>query len=263
MESAHVLAADTFGLDTAHSPFHLSRVMRKAKLTAPPALTTLLIAAAALTGILGRHDHLSIQSLTPMKSILTLVQACVVTSATIMAAETATQTSSTLPPPVTEQRVVELKQLRFGMFVCWSFSTFSGKEWTPGITNLDLFHPTGCDVEQWVKTAKAAEMGYILFFTYPIVPPHQGGAMWFYSLPRHDQSCLPAEKIYADYLGAAKFGNLFSLDVGPDYAGKLRKIDVQTLRKVGQYIRGELKPIALCSTIPATILRCRWLKRSD
>jgi hypothetical protein len=49
IESARVLGADTFGLDTAHSPFHLSRVMRKAKLTAPPALTTLPIATAALT----------------------------------------------------------------------------------------------------------------------------------------------------------------------------------------------------------------------
>lgn len=342
-----------------------------------------------------------------MKSNLALLHACLAVSATLMAADPATRTSQALPPPVTEQRVAELKQLRFGMFVCWSFSTFSGKEWTPGVTNLDLFHPSGCDVEQWVKTAKAAEMGYILFlakhhdgfclwdtkttdrkvtrsvlgrdvlrelrqacdkhgiklalyfsegewawpdppdgkrrnnggnnpqmkkaqlkellteygpieyiwfdyavgdgglshadtvqfvkalqpncfvgfnngdqegadirlgemgrpgalddhaaagphmdkkagssyrlaeFTYPIVPPHQGGAMWFYSLPRHDQLCLPAEKLYADYLGAAKYGNLFALDVGPDYQGKLREVDVQTLRKVGQYIRGEIKP---------------------
>ena len=50
-----------------------------------------------------------------------------------------------------------------------------------------------------------------------------------------------AEKIYRDYLGAVKYGNIFSLDVGPNYEGKLREIDVKTLRKVGQYIRGELK----------------------
>jgi alpha-L-fucosidase len=311
------------------------------------------------------------------------------------------------PPPVSDARVHELQNLRWGMFVCWSFSTFSGQEWTPGVTNLDLFHPTGCDPEQWVKTAKEAQMGYLLFltkhhdgfclwdtkttdrkvtktalgrdvlrevraacdrhgiklalyfsedewawpnkpdgtryqanggyhpelkraqlrelltgygpieylwfdhaigdggvshadtaafckalqpdcfvgfnhgppagdirlgelghpapladeagagfnaghmkgyagyrlaeFTYPIQPAHQGGAMWFYSLPRHDQLCLPAEKLYADYLGAVKYGNVFALDVGPDYAGKLREIDVQTLRKVGQYVRGEIK----------------------
>jgi alpha-L-fucosidase len=79
-------------------------------------------------------------------------------------------------------------------------------------------------------------------FTYPILPPHSGGAVWFYSLPQHDQLCHSAEEIYADYLGAVKYGDLFSLDLGPDYAGRLRDIDVQTLRKVGQYIRGELKP---------------------
>lgn len=306
------------------------------------------------------------------------------------------------------RRTQELQNLRFGMFVCWSFSTFSGKEWTPGITNISLFNPSGCDTDQWAKTAKEAGMGYILFltkhhdgfclwdtkttdrkvtrtplgrdvlaelkkscdrhsiklalyfsegewawpdfpdgkarrnnggynpelkkaqlrelltgfgpieyiwfdyavgdgglshadtiayvkalqpgcfvgfnngdqegadirlgemgrpgpledqsaagphmdrpgvktyrlaeFTYPILPAHDGGAMWFYSLPKHDQLCLSAEKIYADYLGAKKYGNIFSLDVGPDYAGRLRDIDVRTLRTVGQYIRGELKP---------------------
>jgi alpha-L-fucosidase len=309
------------------------------------------------------------------------------------------------PPPVSDARVQELQNLRWGMFVCWSFSTFSGKEWTPGVTNVSLFKATGCDTEQWVKTAKEAQMGYILFltkhhdgfclwdtkttdrkvtksplgrdvlaelrkscdrngiklalyfsegdwswpgakdgrhggsgqdaarekaqltelltgygpieylwidhaagtgglshaefiahckalqpacfvgfnhgdqtgadirlgemgrpgplndhaaagphmkdtpsksyrlaeFTYPILPKHQGGAMWFYSLPRHDRLCLPAEKLYADYLGAVKYGNVFALDVGPNYAGKLRDVDVETLRKVGQYIRGEIK----------------------
>jgi len=309
-----------------------------------------------------------------------------------------------------ERRTQELQALRFGMFICWSFSTFSGKEWTPDVTDVALFDPSGCDTEQWVRTAKEAGMGYILFltkhhdgfclwdtgttdrkvtrsplgrdvlaelkkscdrhglklalyfsegewaspdfpdgrarrsgggydpelkqaqlrelltrygpieyiwfdhavgdgglshadtialvkslqpgcfvgfnngeqegadvrlgelgrpgplddqgtagphmdrpaaksyrlaeFTYPILPRHEGGAMWFYSLPKHDRLCLPAEKIYADYLGAVKHGNIFSLDVGPDYAGRLRAIDVQTLRKVGQYVRGEIEPPA-------------------
>jgi len=299
-----------------------------------------------------------------------------------------------------EARVDALKNLRFGMFICWSFSTFSGHEWTPGVTNIDLFAATNCDTDQWARTAKEAGMGYILFltkhhdgfclwdtqttdrkvthaplgrdvlaavrkscdkyglklalyfsegefqdnqlyhpggytpemkkaqlkelltqygpieyiwfdhaqtdgglshadtfafckslqpdcfvgfnhgdqkdadirlgemghpgpladisaagpnmkdtgknwrlaeFTYQILPPHQGGADWFYSLPKFDNLCQPAEKIYADYLGAVRFGNIFSLDVGPDYQGRLRDIDVKTLRQVGQYIRGEIK----------------------
>jgi len=52
--------------------------------------------------------------------------------------------------------------------------------------------------------------------------------MWFYSLPQATTgSCLPVEKIYDDYFGAVKYGNIFSIDVGPDYNGQLRKIDVE------------------------------------
>jgi alpha-L-fucosidase len=299
-------------------------------------------------------------------------------------------------------RANELKGLKWGMFVCWSFSTFSGKEWTPGVKDVAFFHPTGCDTDQWVRTAKEAGMGYLLLltkhhdgfclwdtkttdrkvtksplgkdvlaetrkscdkygvklaiyfsegewdwpskpdgtrfqgdggynpkmktaqlrelltqygaieyiwfdyavgdgglshaetvacchqfqpgtlvgfnhgaaageislrevgapgplgdhpaasynqaneakhpgyllaeFTYPILPPHEGSAMWFYSLPKHDSPCLPAEKLFQDYQGAVKHGNIFSLDVGPGYDGRLRPIDVETLRAVGSMI---------------------------
>lgn len=343
-------------------------------------------------------------------NILTILLATSMLLANIAAADPnqpAQNASPTAPPTVSEARVKELQNLRWGMFICWSFSTFSGKEWTPGVTNISLFNPTGCDTDQWVRTAKEAGMGYILFltkhhdgfclwdtqttdrkvtqsplgrdvladlkkscdkhgiklalyfsegewrqpgglddpatpapkkhnqggknaelkkaqlrelltgygpieyiwfdhaigtgglshaetlafckslqpdcfigfnhgdqtgadirlgemgrpgplndhaaagphmknapsqsyrlaeFTYPILPKHQGGANWFYSLPKHDQLSHPAEKIYADYLGAVKYGNVFALDVGPDYAGKLRDIDVKTLRQVGEMI---------------------------
>jgi alpha-L-fucosidase len=310
------------------------------------------------------------------------------------------QTNAAASIGMSEARVGALKNLRFGMFICWSLSTFSGKEWTPGVTNIDLFAAKHDDTDQWAKTAKEAAMGYIVFltkhhdgfclwatkttdrkvtkaplgrdvlaelhkscdkygiklalyfsegefkdnqlyhpggytpemkkaqlkelltqygpiefiwfdhaqgngglshgetvnwvksfqpdcfvgfnhgdqtgadirlgemghaapltdstgagvgalanekanhyllaeFTYPILPKHQGGADWFYSLPKFDKLCLPAEKIYADYLDAVKLGNIFSLDVGPDYNGRLREIDVKTLKQVGRYIRGE------------------------
>ncbi len=302
-----------------------------------------------------------------------------------------------------EVRAREVQNLKFGMFICWSFSTFSGKEWTPTKDkDASYFTATGADTDQWCQTAKAAGMNYILFltkhhdgfclwntattekkvtrsplgidvlaklrkscdkygiklalyfsegdwnwpgavdgkgwkegisrtpeikkaqlrelttkygpieffwmdhavgdgglshaetvqwterfqpncfigfnhgepagrlllremgrpgelsdatatvynkgdvsykgyrvaeFTYPILPPHKGGAMWFYSLPEHDQLSHPAEKIYGDYLGAVQHGNIFSIDVGPNYEGKLRDIDVATLKEVGEMIR--------------------------
>ena len=54
--------------------------------------------------------------------------------------------------------------------------------------------------------------------------------------PKHDNLCMPAETIYREYRDATRFGNIFSLDVGPNYEGKLRRIDVETLHKVGEMI---------------------------
>ena len=75
--------------------------------------------------------------------------------------------------------------------------------------------------------------------SYPILPKHKGGAAWFYSLPEHDDLRRSAEKLYKDYLGAVKYGNIFSIDVGPNYEGRLRDIDVKTLRQVGEMIKAE------------------------
>ena len=302
-----------------------------------------------------------------------------------------------------EIRAEQIKDMKFGMFICWSFSTFSGQEWTPTEgKDAAYFKATGCNTDQWCRVAKDAGMGYILFltkhhdgfclwntkttdkkvtnsplgidvlaklrkscdkygiklalyfsegdwtfpgaeyhksggtnpdikkaqleelltgygpiefiwfdhaqgdgglshdettewvyklqpncfsgynhgaasgrirlrergqpgelgdknasvygkeqedyngyfvaeFTYPILPAHQGGADWFYSLPEHDHLCHPAEKIVQDYLGAIKYGNIFSINIGPDYNGEIRDIDVETLAKAGRIIRGEEK----------------------
>jgi alpha-L-fucosidase len=37
-----------------------------------------------------------------------------------------------------------------------------------------------------------------------------------------------------------KYGNIFSINVGPDYQGRLRAIDVTTLRNVGEMIRNKV-----------------------
>lgn len=301
-------------------------------------------------------------------------------------------------------RAQEIKDMKFGMFICWSFSTFSGTEWTKTLDkDASYFKATGCNTDQWCKVAKAAGMNYILFltkhhdgfclwdtqttnkkvtnselgidvlaklrqscdkygiklafyfsegdwnwdgavdgggnggstginpemkkaqlkelctqygpieffwmdhaagtgglshkettefihqfqpncfigynhgeasgrlslrergkagkvgdasaskynkeaeanytaylvaeFTYPILPPHKGGADWFYSLPKHDGLCKSAESIYNDYKEAVKYENIFSINVGPNYEGKIREIDVETLQKVGKLIR--------------------------
>lgn len=99
----------------------------------------------------------------------------------------------------------------------------------------------GADGVTWVEHAGEHEKNYqgyrVAEFTYPILPAHEGGADWFYSLPKHDSLAYPASKIYNDYLEAVKYGNIFSLDIGPDYAGRIRDVDVTTLREVGRLIQ--------------------------
>jgi alpha-L-fucosidase len=330
-------------------------------------------------------------------AITVCLSALLATSLTACAAMPEIKTTPT-PPAV---RAKEMSDMKWGMFICWSFSTFSGREWTREPHGPEFFKATGNDTDQWCQTAKEAGMGYILFltkhhdgfclwdtkttdlkvtnsplkkdvvaelrkscdkygirlaiyfsegdwpmdrkkataieqaefkkaqlkelltqygpieyiwfdhaagtgglghadtvkwckqfqpncligfnhgekagdiqlgehgkpgpvgkktgvgadsgdstyanylvaeFTYPILPKggtRCGGADWFYSLPQHDDKCLPADKLYQDYLGAVKYGNIFSIDIGPNYAGKIRDIDVKTLREVGKMIRGE------------------------
>ncbi len=72
-------------------------------------------------------------------------------------------------------RTRQLQDLEWGMFVCWSFSTFSGQEWTPTRDkDASYFKATGCDTDQWCRTAKDAGMGYILF----LAKHHDGFCLW-------------------------------------------------------------------------------------
>lgn len=65
--------------------------------------------------------------------------------------------SLTVPAITTEKipddiRAQQIKEMEFGMFICWSFSTFSGYEWTRGVTDVSYFKATGCDTDQWYNS---------------------------------------------------------------------------------------------------------------
>ena len=78
-------------------------------------------------------------------------------------------------PMPDEQRAREIAQMKFGMFICWSFSTFSGQEWTPTLDkDASYFRATGCDTDQWCRVARDAGMGYILFLS----KHHDGFCLW-------------------------------------------------------------------------------------
>ena len=49
-------------------------------------------------------------------------------------------------------RSVQVKDMKFGMFICWSFSTFSGSEWTPTLDkDASYFKATEVDTDQWCQ----------------------------------------------------------------------------------------------------------------
>ena len=72
-------------------------------------------------------------------------------------------------------RAEQIKEMKWGMFICWSFSTFYGSERTPTLDkDATFFRATGCDTDQWCKVAKDAGMGYILF----LAKHHDGFCLW-------------------------------------------------------------------------------------
>ncbi|MHC4124234.1 MAG: alpha-L-fucosidase [Planctomycetota bacterium] len=77
-------------------------------------------------------------------------------------------------PVADDIRVKKLSELKFGMFICWSFSTFSDREWTRGAQDVAIFNPDRMDTDQWCKVAKEAGMNYILFLT----KHHDGFCLW-------------------------------------------------------------------------------------
>jgi alpha-L-fucosidase len=71
-------------------------------------------------------------------------------------------------------RVANILDLKWGMFLHWSLGTFSGEEWTKGISDPAFFAAPAADTDQWCRVARDAGMGYILF----VAKHHDGFCLW-------------------------------------------------------------------------------------
>jgi alpha-L-fucosidase len=79
--------------------------------------------------------------------------------------------------------------------------------------------------------------GYLVAeFVKPIQDSPGQPHRWFYT-PENEDKAMAAAEIVELYKGAVKYGNIFSLSVAPNRQGRLREIDVKTLREVGELIR--------------------------
>jgi len=84
------------------------------------------------------------------------------------------QAQITADSSLEDARVNRLQSLEWGLFLHWSLGTFSGQEWTKGITDPAFFNPSAVDTDDWCEAAKSAGMGYIL-----LVPKHHDGfCLW-------------------------------------------------------------------------------------
>jgi len=84
---------------------------------------------------------------------------------------TTTDYTTKLPDSI---RIKNILDMKWGLFLHWSLGTFSGEEWTKGITSPDYFKATNVNTDQWCEVAKDAGMGYIIF----VAKHHDGFCLW-------------------------------------------------------------------------------------
>ncbi len=70
-----------------------------------------------------------------------------------------------------QQRFVDL---RFGMFLHFNMATFQHREWGDPTSQVDLFHPTALDTDQWATAAQSANMTWGCLTTRH----HDGYCIW-------------------------------------------------------------------------------------
>jgi alpha-L-fucosidase len=134
-----------------------------------------------------------------------------------------------------DQTVAFVKSLQPGCFVGFNSGAPAGD-----LRLGEMGHPTPLSDPSGAGFNKGDIQGYTGYqlaeFTMPILMGTKAGR-WFYTNPDNEGVVLPAEQIVQLYRDGVKCGNIFSLDVGPNRAGKLRDIDVKTLKEVGRRIR--------------------------
>lgn len=81
-----------------------------------------------------------------------------------------------------ESKQKEFLSWRFGMFLHFNMSTFSGTGWCSGYEDTLLFNPTKMDCGQWADAAKAAGMKYAV-----LTAKHTDGwCLWDSKFTKHD-----------------------------------------------------------------------------
>ncbi|MCY4781569.1 alpha-L-fucosidase [Sphingobacterium sp. UT-1RO-CII-1] len=76
---------------------------------------------------------------------------------------------------------------KYGMFIHFGINTFHDQEWTDGSKPVESYNPETVDAKQWVATAKAAGMKYIIL----VAKHHEGFCLWDSRYTEYDVANSP------------------------------------------------------------------------
>jgi alpha-L-fucosidase len=89
-----------------------------------------------------------------------------------------------MPQPSTTPSREQRAQIarKYGMFIHFGINTFCDEEWTDGTRPASAYRPATIDADQWIATAKAAGMKYVI-----LVTKHEDGfCLWDSRLTDYD-----------------------------------------------------------------------------
>lgn len=94
----------------------------------------------------------------------------------LLIAKVFAQTKVVIPTASDKPNRYQQEQIdrKYGMFIHFGINTFHDQEWTDGSKPTSSYAPTTIDAKQWVSTAKAAGMKYIIL----VSKHHDGFCLW-------------------------------------------------------------------------------------
>lgn len=100
--------------------------------------------------------------------------------------ESVSSASAATDPPTgqssqTVEAVKQFRALKYGMFIHFGMSTFTGHEIDPGNAPSKIYAPTNLDVDQWVRVAHDAGMKYAVLTSKHVA----GHCLWDSKVPFH------------------------------------------------------------------------------
>jgi alpha-L-fucosidase len=91
--------------------------------------------------------------------------------------------SKRLPDLAESSRMSDWQKMRYGMFLHFGMSTFTGNELDPGDQPSTTYAPKNLDVDQWIRVAKAAGMNYAVLTAKHVA----GHCLWNSKVPFRGQ----------------------------------------------------------------------------